>query len=1043
MLIGLGIAGFSFGLYVLSSSSVISFGHSDQSAQYVCQHLGLSPFSVSLNPIWGAFIRFVGHMTLSGLAGRLNIFSALCGAASVWLLYIILSSFVTLIVASDENNRPYAGAAGRLAGIVGSLSLAFSLPFWTVSNRAHPASFDTMLLLACSLLLLIYTQRRSILLAGVFALLYGVAVVEFSTMIGMLPFFVTVFVLFTLRHGLLNWKLAGAVIGSFLIGASLYLVVARWMYHQPSYEYGQFRGYLHVLRSMLYAQFYEVSHGLPREGWLIILFLTAIPWLTAFLLARRALNGEPQWGFYFLHIVFTGIVLIIAFNVGPAPWHLYGPIRPQVTAHLLVAWLAGYVAAYWYMLPLALPSMDADGAPSPLKRGASVAAAVVAILLVVVLPFRNFRKVDIRTSKYVADYVDGILSSLTDRSWLVTDGVLDNHIAIAAHARRQPLTLINPRYMEDPIYANYIASLFDEPRVKSMAHMGLHPFLHEWFTSDPDISKKVGVMANPDLWLLAGMVSVPYGPVFLGSENAADIDIQAVFDKNMGFWAEMVPTFTILRQKTGIAGNFAGYALFQLGRAANDLGVLMQDLNRPTDAYMIYSRAREIDPANASALLNLAGLIDSGFEAKDSAQIRKELSAIAADWERKPTLSALSRTYGYVFNPNAFGELGWVWALSGNRAMSIASLERATELEGPQPWRAKSFLADIYMEQDRDEASAEIYQEMLAQNPRNASILFRLCRLSARQGKMEEAKSYLARAAEAGANKSSIALESAVLQIMTGNLAEARRIIEATVADDPGLTTAWAMLSDVLILMDEIEPLDDCRIQLEKKPDPDFPISLALAQINHRLGSIDAARKYYEQALRQRPATMQVLERLLGIEIAEGNSQSVQTRLKQIFNIDANNPFANYVLGTIQAQNGEYELAENSLLRSIAVAKTPEALNSLAWTLRQLQKQPEAMRYALESLKLDRKAAPAWDTLGVILTDLGKYDNAEKCFDNARKLGGDIPEVILHQAELYEKMGKADHGLQLLESLRKDKTIILSSQNSIALKQLVRRLESH
>ncbi len=177
MLIGLGIAGFSFGLYILSSSSVISVGSSDQSAQYVCQHLGLSPFSASLNPVWGALIRFVSRLPFGSLASRLNVFSALCGAASVWVLYLLLSGFITSIIASDENNKPYAKSAGRLAGIVGGLSLAFSLPFWTVSNRAHPASFDALLLLACSFLLFIYTQRRSILLAAAFALLYVVSIV--------------------------------------------------------------------------------------------------------------------------------------------------------------------------------------------------------------------------------------------------------------------------------------------------------------------------------------------------------------------------------------------------------------------------------------------------------------------------------------------------------------------------------------------------------------------------------------------------------------------------------------------------------------------------------------------------------------------------------------------------------------------------------------------------------------------------------------------------------------------------------------------------
>jgi tetratricopeptide (TPR) repeat protein len=370
------------------------------------------------------------------------------------------------------------------------------------------------------------------------------------------------------------------------------------------------------------------------------------------------------------------------------------------------------------MLPLALPAMNADGAPGRFRRLTSLLVAIVSGLIVLVLPFRNFKEADLRGSRHLARYVDGILSSMAGRTWLITDGIFDNHLELASHARGQPLTLINPTYIEDPIYANYIASLFQDPRLKTMAHMGLHPFLQEWFATDPGISEKVAVMGNPDLWLMAGMVSVPNGPVFLGAKTASDLDVQSIIDRNLGFCAEQVPSLSLLRQKQGVASNFATYALFQLGRSVNDLGVLMQDLERPTDAFMAYSRAREIDPENISALLNQAALINAGFKADDAPQIRKDILDVAANWEQALTLGALSQTYGYVFNPSAFGELGWAWALSGNRAMSIASLEKAVSLQGARPSRAKSFLADIYMEQDQDDASAEIYLEMLEQDPK-------------------------------------------------------------------------------------------------------------------------------------------------------------------------------------------------------------------------------------------------------------------------------------------------------------------------------------
>ena len=132
-----------------------------ESAGLIVQYAGLFPKLKPDHPLWGALVWTLSRGPADHLALRLNWLSALCGAGSVYLLYRIMVGAIYGTITVTPVNRAKALIAARLAGVSAALLLAFSVPFWVVSNRAHPATFDLLLLLAVTWLFSLHATKRS------------------------------------------------------------------------------------------------------------------------------------------------------------------------------------------------------------------------------------------------------------------------------------------------------------------------------------------------------------------------------------------------------------------------------------------------------------------------------------------------------------------------------------------------------------------------------------------------------------------------------------------------------------------------------------------------------------------------------------------------------------------------------------------------------------------------------------------------------------------------------------------------------------------
>ena len=182
-------------------------------------------------------------------------------------------------------------------------------------------------------------------------------------------------------------------------------------------------------------------------------------------------------------------------------------------------------------------------------------------------------------------------------------------------------------------------------------------------------------------------------------------------------------------------------------------------------------------------------------------------------------------------------------------------------------------------------------------------------------------------------------------------------------------------------------------------------------------GDLKTARRYLESILRINSKNMQALERILQLDIQESKRLLAEDHVEQILSIDPKNAFGNLILGSIQCARGEYELAEASYRTSLASQRTDRALNDLAWILQMKGRYEESLALVKESIANNRNNPAAWDTMGVVLMQLNRSDEAQQALQHALSFQPGNPTFILHIAQLYERKGMKEEALKLADPL--------------------------
>jgi len=987
------------------------------SAGFLLYVLDLFPRMAPESPLWYLLARGLAGISGSGAVQVLNGFSAFCAAVAVGLLYAVVRNGIQIYF------DPYLVREGRarwisaLAGFVAAAGLGFSAPFWSVANRAHMLSFDVLLLLLAAWLLVSFLRTGRFGYAVILSASYGLLAAEFTTFIVIGPMFALGLLYGLWRHELLLARRLALLAVLLLAGiVAGYLVTALVFMAGPGYALRDYQGFWNVLWLIWRDQLHHITRSLPREGWLIILVTTTVPWLAMFAVARRALNDDRDKALVFLHLVMTVFVLAVWLHVPLTPWRLMGWQRLLVTPYILVAMVSGYLAAFWFLLAGGWHQRREEGWLGMLQFVAGQAVVLVLVGATVVAPWWFKDEAQPRGSRVAREVAGEVVASLGGREWLVSDGDLDAHYYLAAWERGQPLRILSLPSSNNRVYQRYVASLFDEVHLQNAALLSLHAFLREWL-SDPAAAAQVAILHAPDLWRRAGYEAVPQQMVYVGEvPGRVEIDAAAA-QRATAFLASLRERLDgVVAARDPVADSLVAWAVLHAGRLGNDLAVLLEDAGLDAQAGAVYQAVRQLDPDNISALLNLATMATDGRIADPEGRISGALETLAAGLSERLQIWSLARTYGTVRSPEAFAQMGWNWAYSGQSRMAVAQVERAVALQGEavsQPMEA--LMAEVYLLDNRPLESAAIYRGMLAREKQRLMGLAGLYRIALRERQLEEARGLLAQLAEAGMPGERVILEDVLLDLLQGRAEAARARLEDFLVTHRDALRGWVLLAEAGFALGQPRLVDRALRRIELlEGGRGYYAGLIRARQAFQAHDYALAAEHYEAALRRRPGHVPLIEELLRLNLLLQRRDAAQRHMRALLHADPQHALALYVRGSLQIADGDYRLAEDSLRRSLGRSRLPMALNDLAWLLVQREAYEEAEVLVREALQLQEQQAVAWDTLGVILMRTGRLEEAEAAFSRSSYLETPSALVLLHQAELQLRRGRKDAAREIL-----------------------------
>ncbi|NQU39359.1 MAG: polysaccharide biosynthesis tyrosine autokinase [Lentisphaerae bacterium] len=203
----------------------------------------------------------------------------------------------------------------------------------------------------------------------------------------------------------------------------------------------------------------------------------------------------------------------------------------------------------------------------------------------------------------------------------------------------------------------------------------------------------------------------------------------------------------------------------------------------------------------------------------------------------------------------------------------------------------------------------------------------------------------------------------------------------------------------------------------EPAPASRYELQLRKAERLARAGQTDRARELIESILALDDTDIPTREAMIKLELDAGKTE-VSARLSQaLLADDPNNPYALYVLGSLDIVSGDYQSAEARLRESVERRPHAESLNNLGWLINEMGRAKEAEAYVRRALETDAKVHNAWDTLGLILLKQDRTEEAATAFETALHLDSNDICAILNTAEIRVRQGRLRPARKLLRKL--------------------------
>ena len=837
--ISLGIALVSCLFYSLATVNCAAAGIE---ANVLVNWLGLDSQTYNQFALAGFFVKMVGFSSL---------FASLTGALAILCVYHLVTFFLHLSFGqySLESQKILTS---RIGAISASVIFAFTPCVFDSSTHIGPALFDALwaMLAIVVLILCVKVQKKLLwlfpLLSGV---LISIGVADTVAFLLLVPF-----------CGVLTWILAQKSGGRGYIACGFFVLGLLIAFPFAISIIGNFNEFVGAQKALFKEEFSNpMSFGALILA--VVLFLASL-FSSATVFSSGKISGFITKIFYFIMSGFAVFAVSSSFSVSK---NLGVSGYQPVFIAALVASMVGFLIAYWWALAHMTVMTEhnnseelAKACSSQIKIG-RVAGLSLSLIIVLVMVINLVVDVDLNGVKALEEISRNVVSSMGGRTWIVTDGVIDDGVRIAASRQRVKLHIVSLVREKDKSYLENLAKIVLEEKLggeklsKELAEIlvkdngverqRLLPFIEHWFRNDPEVSKKVVVWGAPHLWMNVEKGSLPELYFFTCEEPSRKIgdwlaywssvkDILSVPEGwgsyRLGMFKDKAKKEVVfsreynrrnLRRHIGLLatcqGNyhhFNGLKFFEDGKAVEAQAEFEK-------AFSLYELVlNEIDPDNLAALINEELLASkNGFKkALDKHKVIKQaLEVVYKDPSRRYDPVQLSLLYGTVCDPNFMFSYGQALiSRRGQYAHGVFQIRRAIDLIPAEQRRLAelNILAHYFSEGSEAHKlkARNIYLDELKSDPGNKMALFRLSNLEALDGNIAKAQEYLERALKGVEADINYAKQVAQLCLLKNDLRGAENALRKAIDSNPKDIHAWSLLTHVLIRdidnMGEVKP---------------------------------------------------------------------------------------------------------------------------------------------------------------------------------------------------------------------------------------------
>lgn len=385
-----------------------------------------------------------------------------------------------------------------------------------------------------------------------------------------------------------------------------------------------------------------------------------------------------------------------------------------------------------------------------------------------------------------------------------------------------------------------------------------------------------------------------------------------------------------------------------------NLGNLLEDLGRYTEAEACFQRAIELQPDYASAHQNLASVLT----------ILNRLDEAEAEYRKAIELRQ--------DNPLAYSSLGKILVTMNRRSEAEQCFRKAIELAPQYPPLYHS-LAMLLEQQNRTREAEASYRESIRRcataDTSSAAYLANI--LSTEQIDLQQA--------EAAARH-----DLGLMLVGQNRLEEAEALYRSAIEIKPDLAQAHRTLGDLLSGSRRFDEAEACYRESLRIDPSDTATYINLANLLAGQNQFDEAEALYRK----------VIETFPNVKM----------------------PKAHLSLGALLYRQGRLEEAEASLRKAVELqGDLPTAVSNLGGVLVERKKYEEGEMYLRRAIAIDPKYVSPYMNLTVLLRRQGRHDEAETLLRNGLQQLENDGTLHCYLGRVLRDQGKLDEAVTFLK----------------------------